>query len=64
LLVEPAAAASFLGYLKFKEKISDEEKILIMLTGNGLKDVSALQRWNQKLDSHTAEQWKTIFSNG
>lgn len=64
LLVEPAAAASFLGYLKFKEKISDESKVLIMLTGNGLKDVSALKKWNLKLDSCTPEQCKKIFTNG
>ena len=65
LLVEPAAAASFLGYLKFKEKIFDSEKVVIMLTGNGLKDVSALQRWNQKLDKNTPEQWRQILiSNG
>lgn len=64
LLVEPAAAASFAGYLKFKAKILDRDRILMMLTGNGLKDVLALKRWNQKLDSKTTEQWKTIFSNG
>ncbi|HEX9970526.1 MAG TPA: threonine synthase [bacterium] len=65
LLVEPAAAASFAGYLKFKEKFSDESKVLIMLTGNGLKDVRALKRWNQKLDKNTPEQWRQILiSNG
>jgi threonine synthase len=61
LLVEPAAATSFAGYLKYNEKISDKEKVLIMLTGNGLKDVRALKQWNQKLDSHTPEQWREIF---
>jgi len=61
LLVEPAAAASFAGYLKFNEKILDKEEILIMLTGNGLKDVRALKRWNVILISHTFEEWRKIF---
>jgi threonine synthase len=60
-LVEPAAAASFAGYLKFKEKILDKEKALIMLTGNGLKDVRALKRWNVIPISHTFEEWRKIF---
>ena len=61
LLVEPAAAASFAGYLKFKEKILDKHKVLIMLTGNGLKDVGALKKWNAKIDSHNPEQWRAIL---
>ncbi len=64
LLVEPAAAASWAGYLKFKEKLLDKNKVLIMLTGNGLKDVSALKNWNQKPDSFPPDQWKKIFGNG
>lgn len=65
LLVEPAAAASFAGYLKLKDKIVEQEKVLIMLTGNGLKDVSALKRWNQKLEKKTPMQWREILiSNG
>ncbi len=61
LLVEPAAAASLAGYLKFKEKILDKEKVLIMLTGNGLKDVSALKKWNSKPIAHTSFEWRNIF---
>ncbi len=63
LLVEPAAAASFSGYLKFKDKILDDEKILIMLTGNGLKDVAALKGWNKKPVVRPPEKWKEIFLN-
>ncbi|MDZ7377005.1 MAG: pyridoxal-phosphate dependent enzyme, partial [candidate division KSB1 bacterium] len=64
LLVEPAAAASFAGYLKFKEKISANEKALMMLTGNGLKDVQVLRKWNPKLNARTPEEWRANFSNG
>lgn len=61
LLVEPAAAASFAGYVKFKENISVKDKILIMLTGNGLKDVKALKKWNRKPIAYSTEIWKDIF---
>lgn len=39
LFVEPAAASAFAGFTKGKDKISKKEKIVILLTGNGLKDV-------------------------
>ncbi len=61
LLVEPAAAASLAGYLKFKENILDKEKTLIMLTGNGLKDVRSLKTWNSKPVSRTVEEWENIL---
>ena len=61
LLVEPAAAASFAGYLKFREKISEKEKTLIMLTGNGLKDMAALKRWNRTPICRAVEDWRNIF---
>ncbi len=61
LLVEPAAAASWAGYLKFKEKLSDKNKVLIMLTGNGLKDVAALKSWNEKPAIKSAEEWRGFF---
>ena len=61
LLVEPAAAASFAGYLKFKEKILHKESALVLLTGNGLKDVRTLKKWNEKPVSRTPGEWKDIF---
>jgi len=63
LLIEPAAAASFAGYLKFKERIRDDNKVLIMATGNGLKDVSSLKRWNPKPVARTLGEWREIFLN-
>jgi threonine synthase len=47
LLAEPAAAASMAGYQKLKSKIPlSNSSVLLMLTGNGLKDVEALYKWN------------------
>ena len=61
LMVEPAAAASLAGYQKLKSKgiISDSKsRILLMMTGNGLKDVEALKQWNPTPDARTAAEWK------
>lgn len=61
LLVEPAAATSLAGYQKLKTKgmISDSKaRVLLMMTGNGLKDVEALNQWNPMPDARTAAEWK------
>jgi threonine synthase len=43
---EPAAAAAFAGFKKdaAKSMISDGERIVILITGTGLKDITAAQR--------------------
>jgi threonine synthase len=61
LLVEPAAAASLAGYQQLKSKgiISDSQsRVLLMMTGNGLKDVEALNQWNPVPAARTAAEWK------
>lgn len=48
VFVEPAAAAAFAGLIKCGEtgSIKSDESVLVMLTGNGLKDVGAVvQTW-------------------
>lgn len=42
---EPAASAAYAGYLKIKlnNQIKTKEKILVLLTGSGLKDLNAVQ---------------------
>jgi threonine synthase len=42
-LVEPAAAASYAGFLKSEEK---NKSVMLMLTGSGLKDLASLKKWN------------------
>jgi threonine synthase len=46
VFVEPAAAAAYAGFMKLCEgsAISPDERVLLMLTGNGLKDVDAARR--------------------
>jgi threonine synthase len=46
VFVEPAAAASFAGFVKMCESgaIKSDERALLMLTGNGLKDIDAPRR--------------------
>src|SRR5712692_2521728 len=43
VFVEPAAAAAYAGFMRLCEKgaVKSDERVLLMLTGNGLKDVDA-----------------------
>ena len=49
LLVEPAAAASYAGFLRCleNETINHNECAMMMLTGSGLKDLDSLKIWNK-----------------
>lgn len=64
ILVEPSAAASLAGYRRFQsqEKISFHEKILLLFTGNGLKDVQALESWNMPPEIKTVQNWENEFN--
>ena len=44
LFVEPAAAAAYAGMLKYtnENQVTDNEQIVVLLTGNGLKDIDAV----------------------
>ena len=46
VFVEPAAAAPFAGFMKMCElgEIDASERVLLMLTGNGLKDIDSARR--------------------
>ena len=64
ILAEPSSAASFASYLKLREsnEITSEEKVLVLITGNGLKDVTVMERWNQIPRSHSYSEWKDYFN--
>lgn len=49
VFVEPAAAAAFAGFKKCSQtgSIKPDESVLVLLTGNGLKDVKAVERGRQ-----------------
>ena len=38
---EPAAAASIAGFLREKDNIKTGEKVVLLITGSGLKDIEA-----------------------
>lgn len=63
ILIEPAAAASFAGYLKLirAKTISPKAKSLLMFTGNGLKDQQTLTTWNEEPKSFSPNEWKRIL---
>ncbi|HSE97927.1 MAG TPA: pyridoxal-phosphate dependent enzyme, partial [Blastocatellia bacterium] len=46
VFAEPAAAASFAGFLRMCERgeIDSDERVMLVITGNGLKDVDAARR--------------------
>lgn len=47
IFCEPSSAASFAGFVKIKETISKDAKVVCLLTGHGLKDVdSAIKKIN------------------
>jgi len=41
IFAEPAASATYAGYLKSKEKINSNEQVVLLITGHGLKDIEA-----------------------
>ena len=46
VFAEPAAAASFAGFLKMvaQDEIGPGESVMLVITGNGLKDVETARR--------------------
>lgn len=59
ILSEPAAAASMAGYIKLRTSSNQEyENSMLMITGNGLKDISSLENWNTTPDIKTFDEWE------
>ena len=52
VFAEPASAAAYAGFLKEKIDLDPETVCVILLTGNGLKDVNAASR-KLKIPEHT-----------
>ena len=57
ILCEPAAAAAFAGYLANNNGTAKSRRNMVMITGNGLKDLLSLASWNQNPDILTYEEW-------
>lgn len=41
LFAEPSSACAFAGFLKVKEQLAPETRVVVMLTGSGLKDIKS-----------------------
>ncbi len=61
LLVEPSCASTFAGYQKVKDKIEKDEKVMLLMTGSGLKDFEALKVWNEKPVVKSSVEWKSLL---
>jgi threonine synthase len=62
ILIEPSSAASYAGYKKYcKTKSIGKKTPLLLFTGNGLKDISALMKWNDASKPVGAEAIRKIF---
>ena len=44
MFAEPAAAAAFAGFLQVSEELDTEARIVLLMTGNGLKDVEGARQ--------------------
>lgn len=61
ILVEPSCSATYAGFKKMTNGISDKESVMLMLTGNGLKDTSALLKWNKSPRIYSAKELRNLF---
>jgi threonine synthase len=64
ILAEPSSSTSFAGYLKLSEanEIASKEKVLLIITGNGLKNITVSEEWNKIPKSFSFSGWKDFFS--
>jgi len=62
LLVEPSCASTFAAYQKVKNKFEKDEKVMLLMTGSGLKDFEALKVWNEKPVAKSSEVWKSLLA--
>lgn len=61
LLVEPSCASTFAGYQKVKSKFEKDEKVMLLMTGSGLKDFESLKTWNEKPAAKSSDKWKSLL---
>lgn len=61
ILAEPSCAASYAGYLNTKEQFDSSTKIMLLITGSGLKDFNSLKLWNKEVSPKTSEEWKKLL---
>jgi len=62
-LIEPSAASSLAAYARLKKEniITENQKSLLLFTGNGLKDIQAVKSWSEPVQARSVDDWKTIY---
>ena len=60
ILVEPSCAASFAGFSKNNNLLNGSERVMLLLTGSGLKDFNSLKIWNSPVQIESAEKLRTL----
>lgn len=62
ILLEPSSSVTFAAYKQLVENGTlVNETVLLLFTGNGLKDISSLSKWNEKIIALSPEQIKDKF---
>jgi len=63
LLAEPSCAATLAAYKKMitVDGLISDDKVLLMITGNGLKDSNVLIQWNEKPSARSYSDWLNIL---
>jgi threonine synthase len=59
ILSEPSSASAMAGYIKLKNenRIDKKDKVLVLITGNGLKDTNSLMKWNVSPKALSYNEW-------
>lgn len=60
ILVEPSCAAAFAGFSKNNNLLNRSERVMLLLTGSGLKDFNSLKIWNSPVQIESAEKLRTL----
>ncbi|MCK5076209.1 MAG: hypothetical protein KAR38_07520, partial [Calditrichia bacterium] len=58
-------AAAFAGYLQmvFEKQLPENTNVMLIITGNGLKDTSSLKKWNSPVRKMSYDKWVEYFTN-
>ncbi len=64
MLVESSSASTFAAYKEVISKYELSSKIMLLLTGSGLKDSKALETWNTVPEVLSTDEWKDRLVKG
>ncbi|MBN1155671.1 pyridoxal-phosphate dependent enzyme [candidate division KSB1 bacterium] len=63
ILAEPAASAALAGYVKMQgnDELEDENHVMLLISGHGLKDFESLKTGIELPEARTPDEWKSVF---